>query len=52
MKSDYEKLIELSELVLESALYWTGDDEEKNPKLKRLRTLAGVYFHENREGKK
>ena len=36
-------LLGLSENIVEASLYWTGEDEEKNPKLKRIRTLAGFY---------
>ena len=39
-KSDVLK--ELAEKVIEASLYWTGKDEEKNPKLKLIRTLAGL----------
>ncbi len=32
--------------VIEASLYWTGDDEEKNPQLKRIRTLAADLLKE------
>ena len=30
--------------IIEASLYWTGDDEEKNPFLKKIRTLARYYL--------
>jgi hypothetical protein len=27
--------------IVDASLYWTGEDEEKNPTLKRARTMAG-----------
>lgn len=38
----FDALKELAEEVIEASLYWTGKDEEKNPKLKLIRTLAGL----------
>lgn len=35
---------EICELIIESSMYWTGEDEKKIPQLKRLRTLAGYYL--------
>ena len=37
-KDSFEKLCEL---IIEASIDWTGEDEEKHPKLKTLRTLAG-----------
>lgn len=37
--------LELCELIIESSMYWTGEDEKKIPQLKRLRTLAGYYLN-------
>ena len=33
-------LLEVAQLAADASLNWTGEDEEKHPKLKRLRTLA------------
>lgn len=41
--------IELAEAVLEASLYWTGLDEEKNPALKKARTLAGLIIGQSKE---
>lgn len=41
-----KKLFELCYLIIDASLYWTGEDEERNPKLKRMRTLAGLYVRE------
>jgi hypothetical protein len=41
------ELIELCNGIVEASTYWTGSDEEKNPELKRIRTIAGHYL--NRE---
>lgn len=35
---------ELAEEVIEASLYWSGEDEERNPRLKRIRTLAGLIL--------
>ena len=36
---------ELCELIISASLHWTGDDEQKNPLLKKMRTLAGYYLN-------
>lgn len=33
--------------ILEASIFWTGADEEKNPKLKRIRTLAALYLDQD-----
>ena len=35
---------ELCILIIEASLHWNGTDEEKNPTLKKLRTLAKYYL--------
>jgi hypothetical protein len=40
--TDKERLKELARIVMKASLYWTGDDEERNPALKTARTLAGL----------
>jgi len=40
--------IELARAVIEASMWWTGEDEEKNPSLKRARTLAGIIMHDYR----
>lgn len=30
------------EAIIEASLYWTGEDEENHPELKKMRTLAGI----------
>lgn len=37
--------LELCNLIIEASLLWTGEDEERNPLLKRIRTLAGYYLN-------
>ena len=37
------ELKELSDNIINASLYWNSIDEEKNPKLKIIRTLAGIY---------
>ena len=39
-----KELIKLCENIIEASLFWSGKDEEKNPMLKRIRTLAGFYI--------
>ncbi len=41
-KDSARMLQELAEIVIEASLYWTGEDEQKNPALKKARTLAGL----------
>ena len=41
------KLLEMCNLIIDASLYWTGEDEERNPRLKRMRTLAGLYLMEH-----
>ena len=49
---DIEKrLQEISKIIIEASLCWTGKDEEKNPLLKRVRTIAGVYLQKEKEWK-
>jgi hypothetical protein len=38
--------LELCELIIEASILWTGEDEERNPHLKKIRTLAGFYLSE------
>ncbi len=45
--TDREKLVELASTIIDASLFWTGQDEEKSPKLKRARTLAGLILFEN-----
>jgi len=51
MANAKSNLLELSNLIIEASLYWTGSDEEKNPKLKTIRTLAGYYLDEEQKRK-
>lgn len=37
-------MLDIARLVVDASLYWTGTDEERNPLLKRLRTLAGAVM--------
>ena len=37
-------LLDLCEKIIDASLYWTGEDEERNPTLKTIRTLAGFYL--------
>ena len=39
-----KELLELCQLIISASLHWTGEDEEKNPQLKKIRTLAGFYL--------
>jgi len=41
--------LDFCESVIEASLYWTGEDEEKCPALKYLRTIAGFYLREIKE---
>jgi hypothetical protein len=41
---DEKDFLELCNLIIEASLLWTGEDEERNPLLKRIRTLAGYYL--------
>lgn len=34
----------LADTIIEASLYWTGEDEERNPALKTARTLAGLFL--------
>jgi len=43
-----KELKELCDTVMEASIGWTGEDEEKNPLLKRARTLAGMHLEEMR----
>ena len=44
MSKDKDKaLTELANAVIDASLHWTGEDEEKNPGLKKIRTMAGLY---------
>lgn len=44
-----EEMKDLCEKIIAASLYWTGQDEEKNPLLKTIRTLAGYYLDRRRE---
>lgn len=45
MERPYQEILkELCDLVVAASLYWTGEDEEKNPLLKRIRTLAKYHL--------
>ncbi len=44
--------LELCNLIIESSMYWTGEDEKKIPQLKRLRTLAGYYLNSEKKDNK
>ena len=46
MKKDF---LELCNLIIDASLYWTGEDEERNPHLKKLRTLAGYYLNSEKK---
>ena len=46
MEKDFK---ELCELVIKCSMRWSGNDEEKYPELKRLRTLAGYYIDRDNE---
>jgi hypothetical protein len=43
-----KELKELCDVVVAASLYWTGEDEKKNPLLKRMRTLARMHLEEMR----
>jgi hypothetical protein len=34
----------LCQFIIDQSLYWTGQDEEKLPGLKTIRTLAGYHL--------
>jgi hypothetical protein len=40
---------ELAKIIMDASLLWTGEDEEKNPGLKKARTLAGLLLNKSRE---
>ena len=42
-----QRLFELSTLIIAASLKWTGEDEERNPKLKIIRTLAALAINPN-----
>ena len=46
-----KELLELCRLIIAASLLWTGEDEEKNPQLKKIRTLAGFYLSEEKKDK-
>lgn len=46
MKKDF---LELCELIINASLYWSSEDEERNPHLKKLRTLAGYYLNSEKK---
>lgn len=37
-------LLKLSASIIEASMYWTGEDEKYNPKLKTIRTLAAYHL--------
>ncbi len=39
---------ELAKTIMDASLLWTGEDEEKNPGLKKARTLAGLLLNKSR----
>ena len=39
--SQWNDGMNLADEVIAASLHWTGEDEEKNPGLKKIRTLAG-----------
>ena len=43
------EFLNLCDLIIETSMYWTGEDEEKNPGLKTIRTLAGHYLSEYKD---
>ena len=45
-----KELIKLCEDIIEASLFWTGKDEEKNPLLRRIRTLASFYIEKYKRG--
>lgn len=34
--------IETCQLIVDASMFWAGTDEEKNPLLKKARTMAGI----------
>jgi len=38
--------------IIASSIYWSGEDEEKHPGLKKARTLAGLYIERHKEFEK
>jgi hypothetical protein len=38
---------ELASKIIDVSLYWTGQDEERNPGLKKIRTLAGLILNKS-----
>lgn len=41
-----KEFIDLCKKIIDASLYWTGEDEDKNPGLKTIRTLAGNYLQQ------
>ena len=39
----FKDFMDLCKKVLDASFYWTGEDEERNPMLKTIRTLASYY---------
>ena len=45
---------QLSNIIIDASLYWSGKDEERNPPLRTARTLADLYlrnFYATKGGK-
>ena len=38
-----EDIKELCNTIIDTSLFWTGEDEHTNPGLKKMRTLAGYH---------
>lgn len=43
-KQAISELKELCKDIIDVSIFWTGEDEEKFPLLKRIRTLSGFYL--------
>jgi len=40
----HKDFMELCEKIIDASMRWTGEDEEQNPMLKTIRSLAGYYL--------
>jgi len=49
LESVDEAAQKLAETIMDASLHWTGEDEEKNPGLKKARTLAGLLLNKSQE---
>lgn len=47
-KENYKTALKVCDAIMEASMYWSGEDESNNPKLKTARTLAGVCLDNER----